>query len=128
MSQVGEFEFDPELIPDAPELPLDTPITLEVLAAVRKETVTEDGRKSIRVAVKAGSPETPGTQPVFPSLWITEQYRGKAHKSFANFLKTLGLPYTTQAQDIVGVRFIGKVRKQAKNPDFLELTEVIGKA
>ena len=129
MSQVGEFEFDPELIPEAPELPLEQEIVLEIAAAERKETVNEqDGRKSIRIAIRAGSPDLVGAQSVFASLWVTEQYRGKAHKSFAQFLKTVGLPYTTQAQDLVKVRFAGKVRKQVKNPDFLELYEVSGKA
>lgn len=125
---IGEFEVDPESIPDAPETPLATDTVFEVATAERKESVTPEGRKSVRISLRAFVPELPGSQSVFATLWVTEQYKGKAHKSYAQFLKTVKLPYTTSAADLKGFRFVGKASKNSRNPDYLDLSEVVSAA
>src|SRR5689334_1841160 len=110
--QVGEFEIDPESIPEAPETPLGEAVVFEVASAERKETINE-GKKSVRISLRAFVPELPGSQSVFATLWVTEQYKGKPHKSFAQFLKAVKLPYTTSAADLKGFRFVGKASKNA---------------
>lgn len=125
--QIGEFEIDPEQIPDAPETPLGVDTVFEVASAERKETVNE-GKKSVRISLRAYAPDLPGSSSVFATLWVTEQYKGKPHRSFAQFLKTVKLPYTTSAADLKGFRFVGKASKNAKNPDFLDLSEVVSAA
>jgi hypothetical protein len=125
--QIGEFEIDPEQIPDAPETPLGVDTIFEVASAERKVTENE-GKKSVRISLRAFVPELPGSQSVFATLWVTEQYKGKAHKSFAQFLKTVKLPYTTAAADLKGFRFVGKAGRDPKNPDYLGLSEVVSAA
>lgn len=122
--QVGEFDIDPESIPDQPEVPLGQEIVFEVVSAERKETLNE-GKKSVRISLRVTAADLPGSQSAFATLWVTEQYKGKPHKSYANFLKTVHLPFTTSTQDLKGFRFVGKAGKNSKNPDFLDLTDVI---
>ena len=128
MAFVGEFEVDPESIPEAQDIPERTSVVLEIATAERKETVNEEGRKSVRISLRAVSPDLVGSNSAFATLWVTEQFRGKPHKSFAGFLRVLGLPYTTQASDLKGLRFVGQVAKDPKNQDFTQIVEVSAKA
>ena len=128
MAFIGEFEVDPESIPEAKDIPERTSVVLEIVTSERKETVNEAGRKSIRIILRAVSPDLVGSNSAFATLWVTEQFRGKPHKSFAGFLKTLGLPYTTPSSDLVGLRFVGQVAKDPKNQDFIQVVEVRAKA
>jgi len=126
--KIGEFSVDPESIPEAQDLPEKSSIVLEVATAERKETVNEEGRKSVRISLRVISPDLVGSNSAFATLWVTEQFRGKPHKSFAQFLRVLGLPYTTQASDLKGLRFVGQVAKDPKNADFTQVTEVSARA
>lgn len=126
MPYIGEFEIDPELIPDAAVVPENTNITLEIVASERKVTEKEGGGSSVRIAIRVQAPDFPGANSAFASLWVTEQYKGEAHRSLAKFLHTMKLPYTTQAAELVHLRFTGQVRKNAKNPDFLDVSKVVG--
>ena len=125
---IGEFEIDPETVPEAQEFPDKQDIILEVASAERKETVDEStGRKSVRISARFTSPNVLGSS-AFATLWVTEQFRGKSHKSFAQFLRTLGLPYTTQASDLKGLRVVGQVAQNKGNSDFFDVVKISGKA
>ena len=128
MAFIGEFEVDPESIPEAKDIPERTSVVLEIVTSERKETVSEEGKKSIRICLRVVSPDLVGSNSAFATLWVTEQFRGKPHKSFAGFLRVLGLPYTTQASDLIGLRFEGQVAKDPKNQDFAQVVEVREKA
>lgn len=125
---IGEFSVDPESIPEAPQIPEGTNVLLEIVKAERKEKQGEDGRTSVRIAIQAKAPDYPGSGLAFATLWVTEQFRGKPHRSYAQFLVKTGTPLNTTAGALAGVRFVGKVKPNAKNPDFLDVSEVIGAA
>jgi hypothetical protein len=125
---VGEFEVDPESIPEAPDLPEKQSIVLEVATAERKEKIDDNGRKSVRISARFVSVDLLGAPSAFATLWVTEQYRGKPHRSFAQFLRTTGLPYTTQASDLKGLRVVGQVARNKTNSEFYDVVEVNAKA
>lgn len=123
---IGEFDVNPDDIPEAPQIPEGTNVLLEVIKAERKEKEGEDGRKSVRISIQAKAPDYPGSGLAFATLWVTEQFRGKPHRSYAQFLVKTGTALSTTAPQLVGVRFVGKVKPNAKNPDFLDVSEVVG--
>lgn len=124
--QIGEFDVDPESIPEQPKIPENTDVTLEVAHAERVEVNNEKGR-SVRAKIRVSAPDYPGASNAFATLWVTEKYRGDPHRSYAQFLIKTKLPFTTQIeQDLKGFRFVGQVRPNAKNPDYLDLSKVIG--
>ena len=125
---IGEFSIDPETIPEQDKLSENIDLTLEVVKAERKEKIDEEGRKSVRISLQVACTDVANSPLAFATLWITEKFKGAAHRSFATFLKTLDLPYTTTVDSLKGTRFTGQVRANKQNPDFLDLSKVSGKA
>ena len=125
---IGEFDVNPEDIPEAPQIPEGTNVLLEVVKAERKEKTGDDGRRMVWINVQAKAPDYIGSSHAFATLWITEKFRGKPHRSFAQFLLKTDTPLSTTAGALVVKRFIGKVKPNAKNPDFLDVSEVVGAA
>ncbi len=122
---IGDFDVNPEDIPEQPKIPENTDVVLEVVKAERLETTNENGR-SVRAKVRVAAPDYPGANQAFATLWVTEKYRGEPHRSYAQFLIKTKLPFTTRIEeDLKGFRFIGQVRPD-KNPDFLALSKVVG--
>ena len=130
---VGDFEVDPDLIPDPPKVPLGTPLVFEVVKAERKESNKElEGggtRRTVYINLQVKATDVEGTPSLFPTLFVTEKFKGPAHKSWKHFLEINRLPYTTRAEsDLVGFRFKGIARKSKRDDEAPELASVAGPA
>ena len=119
--QIGEFEVDPSTIPPPPSLPQGQEILFEVAEAKREEKTKtlDDGseRRSVWVSARASAVDIEGHPSVFLTLWLNERFLGPVHRSFAHFLQFMGLPYTTRAADLQGVRFYAFAAPDKKRED-----------
>ena len=125
---VGDFEVDPDLIPDPPKVPLGIPLVFEIVKGTRVEGTGEKGRFVYNdLQIKAVDVE--GTPSLFPRLWVTEKFKGSTARSWKHFLEVTKLPYTTRAEfDITGFRFKGIARKSKRDDEAPELASVAGPA
>ena len=129
MMLFGEYEIDPDSIPNPVQVTQGVPMVFEVETSVRGEVVKEETGRTVWVDLTVRPVEQPEAL-LYPRLFVTEKYAGPAHKSWKNFLITLGLdPKTTRAQDIVRLRFKGIAGKDKKrDDDRATLVKVIGPA
>ena len=131
MSEIrfGEFEIDPDSIPNPPQVQTGTPLVFEIEAATRKEVVKEDTGKTVWVELQCRPVEQPEAL-LYASLFVTERFLGKPHKSWKNFLVTMGLdPKTTNAASLVRTRFKGVAGEDRKSDDSrIILVKVLGPA
>lgn len=126
-TRIGEFEVDPNSIPEQPKFPLGQDVQFEIKKAERKEKIDEEtGAKNVRISVQVAAVDYPGSPLAFGTLWVTERFRGKPHRSYVGFLQKLELPYTTGVNDLAGVRFVGQASER-KGSDFLDLSAVSSK-
>lgn len=125
----GEFEVDPDLIPDPPKVTVGIPQVFQVETAIRAEVVKPETGKTVFIKATLRPVEQPEAL-LFQSWFVTEKYLGSPAKSWKNFLVTMGLdPKNTKAQDIVHLRFKGVAGKDKKRDDDLPiLVKVIGPA
>lgn len=120
---LGEFDIDPTTIPEPPSLPQNQDIVLEVASADVVEHEGEYG-KSTRVKIRVTAPDLLGASGAFGTLWVTEKFKGKAHKSLTRFYETLNIPYTTRTAELVGLRFVGQVSEDKNG--YFNLSKVVG--
>ena len=125
----GEFSIDPETIPNPPRVQEGVPLVFEIATSVRGEITKEDTGHTAWVDLEVRPVEQPEAR-LYPRLFITERFTGAAHKSWKNFLLTIGLdPKTARAQDVVRLRFKGIAGKDRKRDDDRPvLVKVLGSA
>ena len=101
----------------------------EIAASVRGEITKEDTGHTAWVDLTVRPVEQPEAA-LYPRLFITERFTGPAHKSWKNFLLTVGLdPKTARAQDVIRLRFKGIAGKDRKRDDDRPvLVKVLGSA
>ena len=130
MVNVGIFEVDPELIPEAPRVPLGEPLVFEIAPGAKLGEVTNENGHTRWVDFRAIAVDVEHTPAVFPRLFVTERFMGSPARSWKNFLRTCSLPYTTDPGngDLDGFRFKGTARKSKRDDGAAELASVAGPA
>lgn len=127
--QFGEFSIDPDTIPNPPKVQEGIPLTFEIESAQRQEVTKEETGTTVYVDLVVRPVEQPEVI-LYPRLFVTEKFMGPAHKSWKNFLMTLGLnPRATRASDTIRLRFRGIAGKDRKRDDERStLVKVLGPA
>lgn len=127
---VGDFEVDPDLIPEPPKVPLGTPLVFEIVKGTRVTGGNDNGDRFVYNDLQCKAIDVDGTPSIFSRLWVTERFEGSPTRSWKHFLRICKLPYTTRAEhDLAGFKFKGTARVNKKRDDGApELASVIGPA
>ena len=124
---IGEFEVDPSAIVDTP-LPPKGENTVILIDKAERRVAPESGNSYITMQISF--PDTPGYK-IFHSYFLTPAALGARTSaiSWKKFLDKTGLPYTTQAQELVNQRFVVLLRHKGKDDEAeAVIDKIIGKA
>ena len=124
---IGEFEIDPGTIVEEPLLDKTQEHVFEIKKSERK-VGKDSGKPYINLDLV---PVDAPSKHVFHVYGLSAEALSKKSSgiSFKKFLDKLALPYTTTAQDLVGIRFKAKVKYQGAGDEAEEkIDSVIGRA
>lgn len=119
---IGDFEIPLDAVQTV-KLPVREPVTFRVKKSERKTySDKETGQEKPYYSLQLELPEHPG-ETIFHTFFLSAKNLQNRHadRSWKGFLDVLNLPYTTQAANngLVGVKFIGTLREDAKSGDYV---------
>lgn len=119
---IGDFEIPLDAV-QAVKLPVRENIAIRVKKSERKTYQDkETGAEKPYYSLQLELPDFPG-ETVFHTFFLSAKNLQNRHadRSWKVFLDTLNLPYTTQAANngLVGTKFIGTLREDAKTGDYV---------
>ncbi len=127
---IGDFEIALDQV-QIVKLPVRENITFRVKKSERKTYEDkETGAEKPYYSLQLELPDFPG-ETIFHTFFLSAKNLQNRHadRSWKLFLDVLNLPYTTQAANngLVGVKFVGTLREDAKSGDYV-IASVVGPA